>query len=102
MTNPGKQPSGPEGAAAEADKSETTTQRASPFYSNSEAAAYLHLSPRTLEKMRVIGGGPPFRKFGRRVFYTLPDLEEWAGRRQCDSTSDPAWKGDATRRTPID
>jgi hypothetical protein len=66
--------------------------RASPFYSNVEAAAFLHLSPRTLEKMRVIGGGPPFRKFGRRVFYTLPDLEEWAGRRKCDSTSDPASK----------
>ena len=67
------------------------SERASPFYSNVEAAAFLNLSPRTLEKMRVVGGGPPFRKFGRRVFYTLPDLEEWAGRRQCDSTSDPAW-----------
>lgn len=66
--------------------------RASPFYSNGEAAAFLNLSPRTLEKMRVVGGGPPFRKFGRRVFYTLPDLEEWAARRRCDSTSDPAWK----------
>ena len=49
-------------------------RRTSPFYSNVEAAAFLHLSPRTLEKMRVIGGGPSFRKFGRRVFYTLPDL----------------------------
>ena len=75
-----------------------TAERASPFYSNVEAAAFLHLSPRTLEKMRVIGGGPPFRKFGRRVFYTLPDLEEWAGRRQCDSTSDPASRCPPTGR----
>ena len=62
----------------------------SPFYTNQEAADFLRLSPRTMEKMRVIGGGPPFCKFGRRVFYTLPELEEWAGKRQCDSTSDPA------------
>ncbi|TXC64528.1 helix-turn-helix domain-containing protein [Sphingosinicella ginsenosidimutans] len=65
---------------------------ASPYYSNDEAANFLRLSPRTLEKYRVIGGGPRFRKFGRRVFYALADLEEWAGLRRCDSTSDPAWK----------
>jgi helix-turn-helix protein len=66
--------------------------RQSPFYSNDEAASFLRLSPRTLEKYRVIGGGPPFRKFGRRVFYSLADLEAWAARRICDSTSDPVWR----------
>ena len=71
--------------------------RSSPFYSNAEAAAFLNLSPRTLEKMRVVGGGPRFRKFGRRVFYAFPDLEDWAARRICDSTSDPAWKSSASR-----
>jgi hypothetical protein len=64
----------------------------SPFYSNEEAAAFLKLSPRTLEKLRVVGGGPRFRKFGRRVFYAVCDLEEWAALRTCDSTSDPAWR----------
>jgi hypothetical protein len=59
---------------------------------NGEAAALLRLSPRTLEKYRVIGGGPPFLKLGRRVFYALADLEDLAGRRVCESTSDPAWK----------
>jgi hypothetical protein len=67
-------------------------ERSSPFYSNEEAADFLRLSPRTLEKYRVRGGGPPFRKLGRRVIYALSDLEEWAGRRVCDSTSDTAWK----------
>jgi hypothetical protein len=62
------------------------------FYSNDEAADFLRLSPRTLEKYRVRGGGPPFRKLGRRVVYAHSDLEEWAGRRVCDSTSDMAWK----------
>lgn len=58
------------------------------YLSNSEAAAYLKLSPRTLEKQRVIGGGPKFRKFGRRVVYALQDLEGWANQRACESTSD--------------
>lgn len=59
------------------------------YLNNDEAAAYLHLSPRTLEKQRVIGGGPKFRKFGRRVVYALEDLESWASARACDTTSDP-------------
>lgn len=63
-----------------------------PFLSNSEAAVFLKLSPRTLEKMRVIGGGPRFRKFGRRVLYKLRDLEQWADGRACDSTSDPVYQ----------
>jgi len=60
------------------------------FMTTTQAAHYLGgLSPRTLEKLRVIGGGPVFHKHGRRVFYNQTDLDEWsnAGRRQ--STSDP-------------
>lgn len=59
------------------------------YLSNDEAAEFLKLSPRTLEKQRVIGGGPKFRKFGRRVVYALTDLESWANARACDTTSDP-------------
>ena len=58
------------------------------YFSNSEAAQVLCLSPRTLEKMRVVGGGPTFYKLGRRVVYALPDLQEWAARRRRSSTSD--------------
>ena len=53
------------------------------------AAQYLGLSPRTLEKFRVVGGGPPFHKLGRRVLYTIEDLQAWAGVRRRWSTSDP-------------
>jgi len=66
--------------------------RTSPFLSNGQAAAYLNLSPRTLEKLRVVGGGPQFRKFGRRVMYAADELEAWAAQRRCNSTSDAAWK----------
>lgn len=62
------------------------------FLANQEAATFLNLSPRTLEKMRVIGGGPRFRKFGRRVVYALIDLELWANARNCDSTSDASYE----------
>ncbi len=59
------------------------------YLTNDEAAAYLRLSPRTLEKQRVIGGGPRFRKFGRRVLYAIEDLDVWANARACEMTSDP-------------
>jgi hypothetical protein len=65
--------------------SRTPTPR---FLNNTRAAAYLNLSPRTLEKQRVFGGGPWFRKFGRRVAYALADLDAWADERRCSSTSD--------------
>ena len=58
------------------------------YLTNAEAAAVLRLSPRTLEKLRVNGGGPRFRKFGSRVIYAREDLDAWAGERVCESTSD--------------
>jgi hypothetical protein len=66
----------------------TTTTRALRYVTNEEAAMFLKLSPRTLDKFRVLGGGPRFRKFGRRVIYALDDLETWANSRICESTSD--------------
>jgi hypothetical protein len=36
-------------------------------------------APRTLAKLRVLGGGPPFRKIGRLVVYDPSDLMAWAG-----------------------
>src|SRR3972149_2600754 len=60
---------------------------------NDGAAESLRLSPRTLEKQRVIGGGPRFRKFGRRVMYAVADLETWADARSFEATSDPEYAG---------
>jgi hypothetical protein len=61
------------------------------YLTNDEAADYLRLSPRTLEKQRVIGGGPKFRKFGRRVMYAVSDLDAWADARSYEATSDPEY-----------
>jgi hypothetical protein len=58
------------------------------FFHTIKAAEYLGISPRTLEKFRVIGGGPTFHKFGSRVLYCLGDLDSWAAARRRNSTSD--------------
>lgn len=54
-----------------------------------EAAQYLRLSPRTLERYRVTGEGPVYMKLGRRVFYEEQALDAWLELRRRRSTSDP-------------
>jgi predicted DNA-binding transcriptional regulator AlpA len=54
-----------------------------------EAARFLGLSGRTLEKHRTYGTGPKYRKLGGRVVYALDDLQDWVGTGARQSTSDP-------------
>jgi predicted DNA-binding transcriptional regulator AlpA len=54
-----------------------------------EAARYLGLSGRTLEKHRTYGTGPAYHKLGGRVVYAIDDLNTWAGQGLRHSTSDP-------------
>jgi len=63
--------------------------------SNEEAAQYLNLSPRTLEKWRCIGGGPKFIKMGRRAMYRPSDLSAFCDSRSRKSTSDPGPRDEA-------
>lgn len=42
-----------------------------------EAARFLGISLRTLEKHRTYGTGPTYRKVGGRVLYSVGDLEAW-------------------------
>lgn len=59
------------------------------FFTTQEAADFLGVSPRSLEKWRLIGCGPAYRKLaGRLVRYALADLDHFAGDRR-SSTSDP-------------
>lgn len=44
-----------------------------------QAAAYLSLSPNTLNRWRWTGDGPRFVKLGRSVRYRLNDLDAWMG-----------------------
>ena len=68
-----------------------TDQTALPprFLRTKEAAEFLSLSARTLEKHRTYGTGPAYRKLGGRVVYSIDDLEAWAARGAVTSTSDP-------------
>ena len=52
-----------------------------------EAARLLRLSERTLERLRVAGGGPLYVKAGRSVRYREADLEAWIAARVVSSTS---------------
>ena len=53
-----------------------------------EAARFLGLSSRTLEKHRTYGTGPRYSKIGGRVVYAVDDLQAWVTRGEKTSTSD--------------
>lgn len=59
-----------------------------PFLNTDQAAFYVGLSRRTLEKMRTHGGGPRFRKHGRYVRYHIVDLDGWSERETKRTTCD--------------
>ncbi len=55
-----------------------------------QAAGVLGLSPRTLEQLRVKGGGPEYFALGKRAIrYRRHALESWLDARARKSTSDP-------------
>lgn len=65
----------------------------SPFLTTKEAAAYLRMSPRSIERLRVNGSGPPYKKCGKgkkaKVLYAINDLDAWlVDARRSTSTAD--------------
>lgn len=58
-----------------------------PFVDTEAAARYLALSLHSLECYRLLGGGPPFYKFGKFVRYSIIDLEAWAMERRHTRTA---------------
>ena len=54
-----------------------------------QAADYCGFSPRTLEKLRLTGDGPPFVRLGARAIgYLVDDVDAWLTSRRCTSTSE--------------
>ena len=66
-----------------------TTGHPPRFLTTPEAARRVGLSHRTLEKHRVYGTGPVYRKLGGRVVYAIDELDAWVERGRRTSTSDP-------------
>ena len=54
-----------------------------------DAARFVGLSIRTLEKHRIYGTGPRYSKLGGRVVYAIEDLQNWVQSGTKASTSDP-------------
>ncbi len=77
---------------AESGTQPGTTAPCEPFVVEQEAAKFLKVSVRTLQRWRTeppAGGGPRFYKLGRkRVAYRLSDLSAWAEGRAFGSTSE--------------
>lgn len=56
------------------DATSPVTQR---WLDTDAAGAHLNISPRTLERWRVDGRGPPYSKFGRLCRYSVEELDRW-------------------------
>jgi len=59
------------------------------YLRTAEAARFLGLSPRTLEKHRIYGPVPPIAKSALASSTRLPDLNAWADLGTRTSTSEP-------------
>jgi len=60
-------------------------RQGSPLLTTKQAAYYLGISTRTLQKMRTDGRGPRYCKHGSYVRYRIDDLEAWLKEKPCQS-----------------
>lgn len=56
----------------------SAARRGTPYLNASQAAHFLQLSPRTLQRMRARGEGPEVRRHARMVLYHIDDLLAWS------------------------
>lgn len=49
-----------------------------PYLNTSQAAHFLGIGWRKLQRLRVAGEGPRFRRHGRLIYYHVDDLEIWS------------------------
>jgi hypothetical protein len=57
-------------------------------------------SPKTLRKLRCVGGGPRFRYLNRKPYYTEPDLVDWVENGLTERFSSTSEAGVAAERRP--
>jgi hypothetical protein len=65
-------------------------QISEPFVNENRAAEHLGVSPRTMQRWRSTGTGPPWFRIGRLAKYRLTDLTLWGESQARISTSDTA------------
>lgn len=60
------------------------------YLRTADAAKYLGVGKSTLERARIEGTGPKFRRLGAKIVtYAVVDLDAWAGEQVHRSTSEP-------------
>jgi hypothetical protein len=64
------------------------TQSSEPFVDENRGAKHLGVSPRTMQRWRMTGTGPPWFRIGRLAKYRITDLTAWAEAQARTSTSD--------------
>jgi predicted DNA-binding transcriptional regulator AlpA len=64
-----------------------------PLLTQRQCAEALALSERTLERLRVLGGGPRFLRIRHSVRYRQSDVEAWLVSRIVGSTSEEKTNG---------
>ena len=52
-----------------------------------QAAAYVGLTRKQMEHLRVRGGGCPYSKIGRHVRYRVADLDAWMASGRVDNST---------------
>jgi hypothetical protein len=63
-------------------------QTPEPFVDENRGAEHLGVSPRTMQRWRMTGTGPPWFRIGRLAKYRIADLTTWAEAQARISTSD--------------
>ena len=74
-----------------------------PLLSRAQAAEYLErigapVAHATLAKLACVGGGPRFRRFGRKPVYSVEDLDSWVAARMTESVESTSELADAEDR----
>jgi len=59
------------------------------FLTEEELGPILGIKVRTLQRWRLIGAGPRFRKLGGAVRYDESDVEAWIAARPCGGEGSP-------------
>jgi hypothetical protein len=59
------------------------------YAGRNEAATYLRVCKKTLERWQAAGTGPAVTKIGRTVYYRWETLRAWVASRECRPTHNP-------------
>ena len=64
------------------------TLKGKAYWTEKELSERLNISLKWLQKMRTVGGGPPFVRLGGSVRYKIERILEWEDSVERQSTSD--------------